>query len=101
MSKAKDRERAEREGLFRNDNESPKLILCPFPDCRKPFTPEDGKPNVCNEHRKLIADVLFILDNTTSVQKHDEEPKLFVPKPGMSNQAIKQAAEAAKGGQNP
>jgi len=97
----KDRERkaakeAEKEAR-RHGNET--RYACPFPGCGRAFWKEEGKPNACNDHRKLINDVMFIMDHTTTRAKVEEEgdPKIFVPKPGMSNLAIKQAAEVAKG----
>jgi len=77
---------------------------CPFPGCGTIFLIEKDKPNACPRHRELIADVLFILDHTTIPAPGDKLPEsemtgptILVPKPGMSNQAIKEAAEAAKG----
>jgi len=76
---------------------------CPFPDCGKTFFLEEGKPNACPFHRKLIADVIYIhnrIQTPPPVEgpKGEEEkgPILLVPKPGMADQAIKEAAEAAK-----
>lgn len=78
------------------------LFRCPFPDCGQIFAKEPGKPETCLKHRKLIADVMFILDHTKPPEKVEEPeedgPKLFIPRPGMSIQAIQQAAEAAKKG---
>lgn len=75
---------------------------CPFPDCVKIFVQEEGKPNACNEHRKLIADVLFVINHTTPPEAgSDKEPILFVPKPGMSDQAIQEALKKSKGGKKP
>lgn len=44
---------------------------CPFPNCGKPVVPLPGKPDVCDDHRKLIADVTFILAHL----KTTETPK--------------------------
>ena len=79
---------------------------CPFPGCGKIFYIDEGKPGACPRHRELIADVVFIMNRTSGKSDAQEEaegsatdqgPALFIPKPGMSNQAIKEAAEAAKG----
>jgi len=80
---------------------------CPFPNCGKIFFLEEGKPDACPRHRELITDVVFIMNHVggkPDVQGKakepatDQGPALFIPKPGMSNQAIKEAAKAAKGG---
>lgn len=75
---------------------------CTFPDCGTIYLIEEGKPNACPFHRKMIREVLFILDHV-KVPAPVEEPKeeeagtaILVPKPGMADQAIKEAAEAAK-----
>ena len=76
---------------------------CPFPDCGSIFLIEEGKPNACPFHRKLINDVIYIHNRIQTPPPVEEaeasaegEPLLYVPKPGMSNQAIKEAAETAK-----
>ena len=82
---------------------------CPFPDCGSIFLIEEGKPNACPFHRILINDVIYIhnrIQTPPPVEEAEgpateEGTTLYVPKPGMSNQAIKEAAEAAKGGKRP
>ena len=75
------------------------LFRCPFPNCGAIFAKEPGKPDTCLRHRALIEDVMFILDHITKRESEEKGPVILVPKPGMSNQAIKQAAEeATKGG---
>jgi len=78
---------------------------CPFPGCGHTFFQEQGKPNACDVHRKLIGDVVFILnhldkDKAKEVGGQDGKPKLYVPKPGVSMRTLEMeiAAEAAKGG---
>lgn len=78
------------------------LYRCPFPNCGAIFAKELGQPETCLKHRKLIADVMFILDHTSRPEAIEEaEPtgsKLFIPKPGMSNRAIKEVARVTKRG---
>jgi len=76
------------------------LFRCPFPNCGAIFAKEPGKPETCLKHRTLIADVMFILDHTKTPEAGPEEsgPKLFVPKPGMSSQAIEEALKNPQGG---
>ena len=68
---------------------------CSFPGCGHTFFQEEGQPNACPDHRKLIADVMFILDHLKTAESTEETgtagPKLFIPKPGMSKQAIEEA----------
>ena len=75
---------------------------CSFPGCGHTFCQEPGQPNACPDHRKLIADVVFILDHLKTPEAIEEteagEPKLYIPKPGMSNQAIQEALKNPKGG---
>ncbi len=75
------------------------LFRCPFPNCGSVFAKEPGQPNACIRHRRLVADVLFILDNThgpaTGKPPEDQGPKLFIPKPGMGDKAIEEARRAA------
>ncbi len=78
------------------------LFRCPFPNCGAIFAKEPGKSETCLKHRTLIADVMFILDHTKPpevVQEpaDEEGPKLFIPKPGMADQAIKEARQAQRG----
>jgi len=83
---------------------------CPFPGCGKTFFVEEGKPNACPRHRELITDVVFIMNRTSGKPAvdgkvkgptTDEGPLLYIPRPGMMDQAIKEAANAAKGGKRP
>ena len=81
---------------------------CPFPGCGHTFFQEDGQPNACPDHRKLIADVLYIVNHTKTgepeaVGGKDGKPTIYVPKPGVSMRTleIELAAEAAKGGNKP
>lgn len=77
------------------------LYRCPFPNCGAIFAKEEGKPDTCIKHRVLINDVLFILDRTRppeTVPAEETGPKIYVPKPGMSIQAIKEAINNPKGG---
>jgi len=78
---------------------------CPFPGCGHTFFAEPDKPNACDEHRKLIGDVVFILNHTKTgepeaVGGKDGKPTIYVPKPGVSMRTLEMeiAAEAAKGG---
>lgn len=51
------------------------LLRCPFPNCGRTFVKLAGEPEACPEHRKFIADVIFLL------------PKITVtppPAPGMT-----------------
>ncbi len=80
------------------------LFRCPFPNCGAIFAKEPGKPETCLKHRALIADVMFILDHTTppDIEKEpaaEEGPKLYIPKPGMADQAIEEARKAHRGKQ--
>jgi len=78
------------------------LFRCPFPDCGAVFAKETGKPNTCLRHRKLIDDVAFILNHMASPEPIEETkeagPKIFVPRPGMSLQAIQESLKNSKGG---
>jgi len=98
MSKKKNHERAEREGPFRQRQErkDEPRYHCPFPDCGALFWKEEGKPNCCPNHRKLISDVRFILAHLKPVAEPtaDDGPKIFIPKPGMENVAIAEARRA-------
>ena len=78
---------------------------CPFPGCGHTFFQETGQPNACDVHRKLIADVIFIMNHLKTgepeaVAGKDGKPTIYVPKPGVSMREIEieLAAEAAKGG---
>lgn len=76
------------------------LFRCPFPNCGAIFAKEPGQPETCLKHRALIADVLFILDHTRKPEPgpaEDQGPKLFIPKPGMTDQAIEEARRAGRG----
>ena len=75
------------------------LYRCPFPNCGAIFAKEPGKPETCLKHRALIADVMFIMNHMKTPEAGPEEsgPKIFVPKPGMSSQAIEEALKP-KGG---
>ena len=78
------------------------LFRCPFPNCGQIFAKEPGTPETCLQHRTLIADVMFILDHTKTPETvegpaADQGPKLFIPKPGMGDQAIKEARQAQRG----
>ena len=78
------------------------LFRCPFPNCGAIFAKEEGQPEVCLKHRALINDVTFILDHLKTpepVQETETGPKLFIPKPGMADQAIKEALKNQKGTQ--
>lgn len=72
-------------------------FLCKFPDCTKTFVKEPGKPDACPAHRQLIADVVYILNHLGGKPGPEPEeskgPLLFIPKPGMSNKAIREAIE--------
>lgn len=79
------------------------LFRCPFPNCGQIFAKEPGKPETCLKHRALIADVMYILDHTKPPEIEQgpavgQGPKILVPKPGMSNQAIEEAARASRKG---
>ncbi len=37
-----------------------KRYICPFPDCGKVFTKQEGKPDCCPDHRRFIADWLYV-----------------------------------------
>jgi len=78
------------------------LLRCPFPNCGAIFVKKPGEPETCLRHRTLISDVMFIMDHVSvadgAPEKEATGPKLFIPKPGMSNRAIEEAARAAKGG---
>lgn len=60
---------------------------CPFPNCGKPVFPLPGKPDVCDDHRKLIGDVTFIMAHlrTTEAPKKSDIiiPGGIVRRPGM------------------
>ena len=78
---------------------------CSFPGCGHTFFQEAGKPNACDVHRKLIADVIFIMNHLDKgkdevVGGQDGKPTIYVPKPGVSMRTLEMeiAAEAAKGG---
>ena len=65
---------------------------CPFPDCGKSFVVIEGQPNVCPEHRKMINDVVFIVNRI-------RRPQVVEPEP-TAEQFIKESvAEAAKKGE--
>ena len=76
------------------------LFRCPFPNCGSIFAKEPGKPETCIKHRTLIADVVYIVDHLKTPEAEPEEsgPKIFVPPPGMSDQAIQEAIKSSKGG---
>lgn len=81
---------------------------CPFPGCGHTYFQESGKPNTCDVHRKLIGDVVFILNHMKkgepeAVGGQDGKPLLYVPKPGVSMATLEMeiVAEAAKGGIKP
>ncbi len=81
---------------------------CSFPDCGHTFFAEAGKPNTCDVHRKLIGDVIYIMnhldkDKPETVGGEDGKPTIYVPKPGLSMRTLEMdiAAEAAKGGKLP
>lgn len=57
----------------------PKENRCPFPDCGVEFDPIPGKPEVCEYHRKLIADVTFILGHLRPRENKPKGPNLVVP----------------------
>jgi len=76
---------------------------CGFPGCGHTFFAEPEKPNACDVHRKLIGDVIFIMNHLKTgepeaVGGKDGKPTIYVPKPGLSMREIELAAEAAKGG---
>ena len=78
---------------------------CGFPGCGHTFYAEPDKPNACDVHRKLIGDVIFIMnhverDKQEVVGGQDGKPTIYVPKPGVSMRTLELeiAAEAAKGG---
>ena len=78
---------------------------CSFPYCGKTFFLEEGQPNACPDHRKLIGDVIFIMNHlktgeSEAVGGKDGKPVIYVPKPGVSMRTLETelAAEAAKGG---
>lgn len=37
-----------------------KRYICPFPDCGKVFTKQEGKPDCCPDHRRFITDWLYV-----------------------------------------
>ena len=92
MNKKQERREAKQSEKDQRTHGNEARFHCPFPGCGKIFWNEPGKPNVCPDHRKLIADVMFILDHTktpAAVQEPTENgPKIFIPKPGMADQAI-------------
>lgn len=72
---------------------------CPFPGCGKTFFKVEGEPSVCPTHRQMIKDVVFILQHlkdpaAADGPATDQGPTLFIPKPGMENQAIREALKA-------
>lgn len=92
-------QKREQKELKKAQERGVKLLLCPFPDCGKTFIPVPGTPNVCPDHRKLIADVGFImahLARQVEKAKSDEGPAILVPKPGQGEAAIKAAAAGSK-----
>ncbi len=91
---AKDQAKAERQ-----HGDEPRYI-CPFPNCGKVFWRVPNQPDCCPEHRQFISDVYFVQEHVH--RKPAELPGgLVVPKSGMGDLAIKQAARlAAKGGPN-
>jgi len=101
MAKRKNRERAEREGPFRNQERADETrYQCPFPGCGRAFWKEPGQPDLCNEHRRFVSDLVFALNHLkppdpVSEKKVKGGPKLFVPNPGMSDKAIQEARQAA------
>ena len=98
----KDRERAEKEGSFRErqERQGEQRYHCLFPGCPRTFWKEEGKPNLCNHHKQFVGDLLFALNHLKSTEEvgPQDGPKIFVPKPGMEDQAIKEAARAARKG---
>lgn len=104
MSKARNQEKAELHGSLqeRQAHGNEPKYHCPFPNCPGTFWKEQGKPDACPRHRQLIADVIFILDRTHKRNEgppgnppQDDGPKIYIPKPGMSDQAIREARQAA------
>jgi len=78
---------------------------CGFPGCGHTFFQEAGQPNACDAHRKLIGDVIFIMNHLKTgepeaVGGKDGKPTIYVPKPGVSMRTLEMeiAAEAAKKG---
>lgn len=78
---------------------------CGFPGCRHTFFQKEGQPNACDPHRKLIADVIFIMNHLktgepVAIGGKDGKPTIYVPKPGLSMRTLEMeiASEAAKGG---
>ena len=97
-----------RRQLEREAEKNRPRATCPFPGCGSIFVIDKEKPNACPRHRELIGDVVFIMNRVAGKPDVQEEaeakgpatekgPAFYVPKPGMSNQAIKEAVEAAKG----
>jgi hypothetical protein len=96
MSKRKDKERAEKGQAFRNPKEGGKI--CPFPMCTRLYTAEQGKPEACEKHREFILDYIFCLQHiviSPTPPPGVESKHLYIPKAGMADQAIKQAAAEA------
>jgi len=71
---------------------------CPFPNCFRTFEKEEGKEDLCNHHRQFVSDLLFVLSRLKPPEEAvgpQDGPKIYVPKPGMTDQAIKEARQAA------
>ena len=105
MSK-KDIKRAQAGNPHRSD--APEKFICPFPNCGRSFVKEGGNvPDVCNYHRQFIIDYAFCIQHLTVTPKEpepvdaDKEPKLFIPRPGQTKDAIKQALGIAQRGKKP
>jgi hypothetical protein len=46
------------------------LLRCPFPNCGRTFVKLAGEPEACPEHRRFIADVIFLLPKITITPPH-------------------------------
>jgi hypothetical protein len=90
MSKKADREKAEREGTFkqRQEHKDDKRYLCPFPNCGRAFWRESGKPDCCPLHRQMIQDVGFIIAHLKPVPKTQEPPGGPADKPAEGKTKI-------------
>ena len=97
MNNAKER-RIEKEARRHGDA---KRYICPFPGCGRAFWKEEGKDDLCNYHKQFVGDLVFALNHLRPPQEvvgPQDGTKIFVPKPGMENQAIEEAKRAAKRG---
>lgn len=54
-------------------------FICPFPNCGVVFYKQPDTPDVCPNHRRLIADVQYILAHLKEPEPPPVKPKIILP----------------------